>query len=76
MKIAGKVVTESSNLCKYICFFERLLNQEELMKTRLHRQGYEEHTALPEANPTRAGRNERFKASEAKFKNSMVVRLI
>ena len=57
MKIADKVVTESNNLYPIRALMETLLNyEEEVMKTRLKCEGYEEDTALADTTPAARGR--------------------
>ena len=79
VKVADKVVTESNNLNAYRALFETILNyQNEVLKTRMKCEGYEQDTAeqMDDTNPASAGKNEGLKAREAKFNGSSIVRLI
>ena len=75
MKIADKVVTESNNLYPFRALMETLLNYaEEVMKTRIKCERYEEDVSLDVTDP--AGANTGLKTREVKYNASMVVRLI
>ena len=71
MKVADKGVTESNNLYPFRALMETLLTYEdEVMKTRLKCEGYEEDNALTDTNPATGGTNTGLKAREVKFNNS------